>query len=495
MQRESGFKPANPRPAAKGSSRWLLPIILIVGSVAAVTCAAIFVVFAFLWEPSVPAPRAEMPTPGGNVVRFVKEESAPSGLVDAPPAPAPQSAPAAAPDPAPAEVVPPPAEESATTAEFIQNTEPVAEPPTATPTEEPTPVPPPTKEKQAPAPSQGAPNRFAYGIQVDPAGASQEVVNQVKQLGIRWVKFQMSWKDIEPGQGQYNWGAWDQIMLTYHQAGFYILLSVVKAPDWARPANTNFAEEGPPADPKTFARFLGEMTQRYRTGVQAIEVWNEQNLAREGGGAPMPAGDYVALLSAAYRTIKTVDPSVIVLSGAPTPAGDVPGAAIDDINYLNQMYAAGVKGVSDAIGVHPSGYNCPADADWQTVADPGAGFRGPFDNRHHSWCFRGTMEGYRNVMVANGDGGKLLWPTEFGWAVANPPPANYEYAADNTREEQAAWIISAFQQAQAWGWVGPMFLWNLNYGVTNPGSEQAAFSILMPEGPTPAYQALLSAPK
>jgi hypothetical protein len=209
----------------------------------------------------------------------------------------------------------------------------------------------------------------------------------------------------------------------------------------------------------------------------------------------MPAADYIALLSAAYRTIKLVDSSIIVVSGAPTPAGDVPGAAIDDINYLNQMYAAGLKGVSDAVGVHPSGYNCPADADWQTVTNATAGFRGPFDNRHHSWCFRGTMEGYRQVMVANGDSGKLLWPTEFGWAVANPPPANYEYAADNTREQQAQWIVSAYQQAAAWGWVGPMVLWNLNFGVTNPGSEQAAFSILTPDGPAPAFQALAAVPK
>jgi hypothetical protein len=374
-----------------------------------------------------------------------------------------------------------------------QPTEPPS--PEAVPAEKVTPTPKPTKPKKAPPPSAGAPNRFAYGIQVDPDGASREVVEHVKRLGIKWVKFQLSWEDIEPSQGQYNWGAWDQIMLTYHQAGFYILLSVVKSPDWARPANTDFSQEGPPANPETFARFVGEMLQRYRTGVQAIEVWNEQNLAREGGGAPMPAGEYVALLSAAYRTIKSVDPSVIVVSGAPTPAGDVPGAAIDDIRYLEQMYAAGLKNVSDAIGVHPSGYNCPADADWQTVSDPTARFRGPFENRHHSWCFRGTMEGYRNVMVANGDADKLLWPTEFGWAVANPPPQNYEYAADNTYEEQAQWIVSAFQQAQAWGWVGPMFLWNLNYGVTKPGSEQAAFSILTPSGPTPAYQALLSIPK
>jgi hypothetical protein len=327
-------------------------------------------------------------------------------------------------------------------------------------------------------------------MQVDPSASPEEIAQHLHTLGVKWVKFQMAWKETEPQEGIFNWGEWDRLVLAYYKAGFYILMSVPKAPDWARPSNTDLSQEGPPADPKIYARFVGEMVQRYKGGVQAVEVWNEQNLAREGGGAPMPPKDYVALLAAAYKAIKSADPAVIVVSGAPTPAGDVAGAAIDDITYLGQMYAAGLKGVSDAIGVHPSGYSCPADADWKTVANPAAAFRGPFDNRHHSWCFRGTMEGYRNVMVSNGDDNKRLWPTEFGWAVAKPPPTNYEYAGDNTREQQAQWIVSAFQQAKGWGWVGPMFLWNLNYGVTRPGSEQAAFSILTPDGPTPAYQAL-----
>jgi hypothetical protein len=98
-------------------------------------------------------------------------------------------------------------------------------------------------------------------------------------------------------------------------------------------------------------------------------------------------------------------------------------------------------------------------------------------------------------MVANGDVDKRLWPTEFGWAVSSTPQTNYEYAADNTREEQAQWIVEAFQQAKAWGWVGPMLLWNLNYDITRPGSEQAAFGIVTPEGPTPAYHALAGVAK
>jgi hypothetical protein len=371
-----------------------------------------------------------------------------------------------------------------------------SEPPMETPAQEtpdrpepsPTPMPP-------PPPAGSAQASFAYGIQVDPSADTAEIVKHLNTLGVKWVKFQVSWKEMEPQENIRNWGEWDRLIRTYHDAGFNILLSIVKAPDWARPANTDLNQDGPPSDPQTFARFVGELAQRYKGGVQAIEVWNEQNLAREGGGTPMPPGDYIALLSVAYQAIKTADPSIVVVSGGPTPAGDVPGAAIDDITYLNAMYAAGLKSVSDVIGVHPSGYNCPATADWQTVTDPQAIFRGPFDNRHHSWCFRGTMEGYRDVVVANGDAGKRLWPTEFGWAVSSTPQTGYEYAADNTREEQAAWIVEAYQQAEAWGWVGPMFLWNLNYDITRPGSEQAAFSILTSQGPTPAYQALANISK
>ena len=42
-------------------------------------------------------------------------------------------------------------------------------------------------------------------------------------------------------------------------------------------------------------------------------------------------------------------------------------------------------------------------------------------------------------MLANGDGAKRIWPTEFGWAVSGNPHPGYEYAADNTADEQAAW--------------------------------------------------------
>jgi hypothetical protein len=492
MQREPSFKPINSQPVKRVN--WL-PIAVGGAMALMILCAAAFVVVAVLWSPEEPD-ADRRPTPGGVVVNFTTTTPTPEGFV-APPSALVMPSPAAQDTPAPADQPTDSAQPPPGTPVAQAETQPPASDtpaaPGATAAPKPTDTPEPTKVPTAPKPMPAV--SFAYGIQVDPSGSSTEIIGHLNTLGVKWVKFQLPWKEVEPTKGIYNWGEWDRLIVAYRKAGFNILVSVVKSPDWARPANTDLSQEGPPADPATYARFVGEMSSRYKGGIQAVEVWNEQNLAREGGGAPMPPASYIALLSAAYKAIKAADSSIIVVSGAPTPAGDVPNAAIDDISYLNAMYAAGLKNVSNAIGVHPSGYNCPATADWQTVTDPSAAFRGPFDNRHHSWCFRGTMEGYRNVLVANGDGSKLLWPTEFGWAVSSTPQAGYEYAADNTRAEQAQWIGEAYQQAKQWGWVGPMFLWNLNYAVTRPGSEQAAFSILMPEGPSPAYQTIANASK
>jgi hypothetical protein len=371
----------------------------------------------------------------------------------------------------------------------------------ATETPTPTPVPPtatpkPTAKPAAKATSPPAPppvqgTSFDYGIQVDPNDNRAQVASEISGMGFRWVKFQVAWKYFETAPGQISWGTLDEYVNDFANRGLKVLLSVVKAPDWARPANTDFSVEGPPADPQTFVNFVAALTQRYSGKVQAIEIWNEQNLHYEWGSETLSAARYMDLLKRSYSAIKAVNRDMIVVSGALTPTGAPAPIAIDDIVYLEQMYQNGLKSYSDAIGAHPSGFNCPPDGDWRSVEDPTATYRGPFDNRHHSWCFRGTMEGYRNVMLKYGDGGKRIWPTEFGWASGWTGAAGYEYANDNTLEEQAQWTVRSYEMMKKWGWVGVAFLWNLNFGRTAAGSEMAQWGILG----RPAYAALAGMPK
>lgn len=372
--------------------------------------------------------------------------------------------------------------------------------PTATPTPKPA-APAAPAAPPAPAPSGGG--SFGYGIQVDMItdGNHGRVLDHVQALGFSWIKQQVEWFRYNPAPGVYDWGALESIANNASARGIKVLFSVCKAPNWARPGDDDKSVAGPPADPGTYAEFMKQMAAHFKGRVQAYEIWNEQNLWYEWGGRGhrLSAAKYVELLRAAYTAIKSVDPGAIVISGAPTPTGFNDGdTAIDDQLYLRQMYDAGLKYVCDAVGAHPSGFNNPPDADWRTFRDPANSFQAV---GHPSWFFRATMEGYRNIMVAYGDGYKRIWPTEFGWASVDglgvAPAPGYEYAADNTAGEQAQYIVRAYEMGRNWGFVGTMFLWNLNFApICGPGDEKAAFGIVDPGwGPRPAFHALAGMPK
>jgi hypothetical protein len=324
----------------------------------------------------------------------------------------------------------------------------------------------------APPPSGGG--FFAYGIQIDPYGDRGAAIGTLKGIGFSWVKIQVPWKDFEGDRGQRHFP--DEVINDLAGNGLQILASIVKAPKWARPAGSNFDVEGPPANPWDYAGFVGAFAGHYCGRVQAIEVWNEQNLWYEWGGETLDAGRYVQLLATAYQAIKAACPGMIVVSGAPTPTGANPPAAIRDTIYLEQMYQAGLRNYCDAIGVHPSGYGNPPDATFQ--AWQAGNYSRPSHVSDPSFYFRNTMEQYRNIMIKYGDAGKRLWPTEFGWASTGNPVAGYEYAAYNSEQQQGEYIVRAYEIMRGWGFVGVAFLWNLNYNVTAPGSELAAFGIM-----------------
>jgi hypothetical protein len=373
--------------------------------------------------------------------------------------------------------------------------------PTAAPTTAPRPAatPTPTSSPVASAasvvPTSGY--GFGYGIQAHAIGQDVgPIFDHIHQLGFRWLKVQVEWKNHEGPKGQYAWADIDRLVEHAQLNGIKLLLSVVKAPTWSRPAGTDLGVEGPPANPQDYADFVGAMAARYRGRVHAYEIWNEQNLYYEWGREPLDASRYVKLLKLAYQAIKAQDPKAVVVSGALTPTGINDGViAIDDRTYLQQMYNAGLKWTCDAIGVHPSGYANPPDSKF------GEGPAGPSHNDHPSFFFRHTMEDYRTVMVINGDGNKRLWPTEFGWSSTHglgaPPAAGYEYANYNTEQDQASYIVRAYQMSKAWGWVGPMFLWNLNFGpASGKFDEKAGFGIVYPNwAPRPAFYALANMPK
>ena len=353
----------------------------------------------------------------------------------------------------------------------------------------------------APLPTGGG--EFGYGLQAHMIHTGQQglVMEKTRELGFTWVKQQIEWKIFESNPGQYGFGDIGPIIGAANERGVNLLFSVVNAPDWAREPGFDGSVGGPPQDPQTYANFVGALAREYcGTSLKAIEVWNEQNLHYEWGNKPLNAAEYMDLLRPAYAAIKAACPSMYVISGAPTPAGDNGNFAVDDLRYLEQMFQNGLAQYADGIGSHPSGYNVPPSYTWDRACEAiqryGNSFNGACDSPHHSWSFRSTMEGYRNLAVKYGAANLRIWPTEFGWAAGGAFDPRYAYANDNSYEEQAAWTVEAFQIMRDWGWVGPTFLWNLNFRVVANGTEKAQWGIVNNDwSPLPVFYALRNMPK
>jgi hypothetical protein len=351
---------------------------------------------------------------------------------------------------------------------------------------------------------------FQVGLQVQPdPGRNEEyqdgwMRDLSQNIGFDWVKIQVRWEDIEPEQGEYDWNALRYVFRSAREFNVKVMVSVVTAPEWTREEGVDTTKHGPPADPQDYVSFVSEMLNRFSGDIHAIEVWNEQNLDREwmsNGG--LSANNYVDLLRQTYQAVKAIDPNVIVISGALSPGGgwtetDGTVSAIDDFSYFDGMLQAGVLDYADCIGAHHNGYNIGPSVLWNEVTnDADAAFRGPFDNPHHSWSFRSTLEEYnRKIQLAGGT--QKLCITEFGWASTEDldgTPEGFEFAADNTLEEQSEWTIEALDNMEEWDFVWLAFLWNFNYGPQagwDASNDNVPYSIIGPDWVhRPVYDALI----
>ena len=334
--------------------------------------------------------------------------------------------------------------------------------------------------------------RFQLGVQVQVSIDNMAQWTNVarNQLSVNWIKQQVRWQDVEKEQGNIDWYETDTYMTAAAADGLKVLLSVVTAPDWAREPGVDLTQIGPPANVQDYANFVTALLRRYPGDIHAIEIWNEQNLDREWTSAGgLSAANYVNLLRTAYQAIKAVDPGVIVVSGALSPTGLSDGVhAFDDFVYMDAMIAAGMLNYTDCVGAHHNGINLSPEYSYDSgYNDETATFRGPFDNPHHSWSFRSTLQTYAaKIAQAPNSAGQKLCVTEFGWASAeglDGVPEGFGFAQDNTLEEQRDFTILALDYMKDSDFVWLAFLWNLNYGAQagwDPNNDNVPYSIIGP---------------
>ncbi len=329
-----------------------------------------------------------------------------------------------------------------------------------------------------------------------------DLIDHLNKLGVGWVKVQVSWKLYQPEPDRYDQerlAELDALVNAAHDNQIEILLSVSKAPEWSRPITEL---DGPPLDYGLYRDFMTFLGERYQGRVAAYELWNEPNLQREWNGMPLSAADFVWLIEAGADGVRRSDSEAIIVSGAPAVTGINDGiVAIDDRLYFRGMLESGLVKIVDAIGIHPYGWANPPDTSY---LDPAPGV--PSHNDHPSFFFKDTVADY-TVLLEEFDAGSQLWVTEFGWGsfegilnkegTPEPPPANAPFMAYVSEQEQAKYILRAFEMGQELDRVGPMFLWNLNFGpLLGTQFSESGYSLLRPDDSSrPSYLSLQAAAK
>jgi hypothetical protein len=339
------------------------------------------------------------------------------------------------------------------------------EPPTATPR-------PPTSPPKIASPD--------FGIQAflwwRPEVADRDL-GLIRDAGFTWVKQWFAWRDIEGGgKGQYDWETADRIVRQVEQAGLNLIVRVDHEPTWAGP---------PPGNMSHFADFLTAMATRYKGRVQAYQIWNEPNLAREWGNKPPNAQEYTQMLKAGYTAIKKVDPNAVIVSAGLAPTTELSQRAVPDTQFIQAMYKAGAKPYFDMLGAHGAGYKAPPETDPGTVAN---------DPNYHNvgdpncpgpacriYCFR-HVEDLRQIMVDNGDASKRVVVLEFGWTIDERTNSPYYWHRVADQFVQGDYMVRAYQYAiEHWQpWIGIMSLIYMPDAKWTQEDEQYWWSVMEP---------------
>ena len=151
----------------------------------------------------------------------------------------------------------------------------------------------------------------------------------------------VEWYHIAPQKGQWDFKDLDKDVGLAEKHNVQILYTLGYTPTWAsaRPQSANAGRTAEPRDINDWRDYVRTVATRYKGKIQAYEVWNEPN----GDFYSGTVDQLVRLAKEAYTILHEVDPTITVVSPAPSGSG---------VPYLDKYLAAGGGKYADVIGFH-----------------------------------------------------------------------------------------------------------------------------------------------
>ena len=199
-------------------------------------------------------------------------------------------------------------------------------------------------------------------------------LQMMKDAGIRWVRFDFTWPDVEPTQGVWNFDRLDRAVEEANKMGINVLGIIFRDRPWAKPAYNHL---------DAWLEYVEKLVTRYKGKVQHWEIWNEPDLYPRFWDQRDDPENYALLLKTTYKKIKELDPALTVVHA---------GVCGIPMEYIERSFAAGA--VFDKMAIHP--------------------YRTILNSWESTLRFKNDLDQLRALMTKYKIGDKDIWFTEMG---------------------------------------------------------------------------------
>lgn len=246
--------------------------------------------------------------------------------------------------------------------------------------------------------------------------ASDAALDKTARAGIKWVRLDFNWFQMETAKGQFNWRITDRLVRSSQAKGLSVFATLAYTPSWANGSQDHAV---PPTRMQDWYDFVHAVVTRYKATVKHWGLWNEPNLDHFFKGN---RDTYLEILRRGHAAVKAADsagktlgPELAHLKGGQW------NTWLDDILRRGGQYI-------DIITHHM--YKDPSET--FTALD---GSPWPWD-----------PPSVKTIIQRAGQGNKPVWFTEFGWRTDQHSPATQARRLKELLEglEQRPWITKYF---------------------------------------------------